>query len=173
MYAIPEDLLTSPNRALTSRQAAGYLGISVGTMHTLRKRFKIPFIDLKGRAPNWRGAKGPYVFLLKDLDEFVLTRRVKEQAWNKHSTELPMPVVERLLRLSTPGRKIARNTSLADYSEASIRQYLVRQILRRLIPKIRKNLIKVIPRRSGHAIRLELNRELDRIHKILLADTTL
>jgi len=139
-------------------------------MHSLRVKYKIPYVDLNRKAQPVR-SRGPYVFLLKDLDEFILTRRVGEKAWNKHSKQLPATVARRLLRLSWPGLQVARRLwGLGDYSEASIRKYLAKQVVNRAVKVVRKAILETYP---DAAKEWKLETEMERIRQILLADPLL
>lgn len=143
-------------------------------MNSLRKQYKIPYVDLRGHHQGWRGGRGPYVFLVKDLDAFLLSRRIRKKSWDVTSTELPAQVAMRLLQLSSPGLRGARRLyGLDDYSEAAVRKFIARQVVRRTMIEVRKAVIRLPRRKGGRGEHDPLLRELQRIKLSLLADPKL
>jgi hypothetical protein len=125
-------------QALNTTDAAAYIGVAVSTLYLYIKRgILTPFHLPPGR----HGTKPIARIRLADLDRFVYAEGVgtQKKLFNpKTIHELPVPLVARLLGISTDGVWMALgNGALKDRSPETIRKYQIRQLSRKAVPWIR------------------------------------
>ncbi len=125
-------------QALNITDAAAYIGVAASTLyHYIQRGILTPFYLPPGR----HGSKPIARIRLADLDHFVYAEGTGDQKnlFNpKTIQELPIPLVARLLGISTIGVWMAlHNGALKDRSPETVRKYQVRQISRKARPWIR------------------------------------
>ena len=124
---LPPDLRDHPLRPLPTRLAAAYLGVHPHQLRILQAEGQIPRIKL--------GFK--HMYLLKDLDEFLLTRRGRwtrnRIPWDKDSDELPTEAIAKLAGATCNAIKLALSQGvLKDRTYKSVRAYMFRRMQRRI-----------------------------------------
>lgn len=125
---LPPDLRDHPLRPLPTKLAAAYLGINRSKLKRLAKDGKIPYAR-----PHYR-----FMFLLTDLDNFLLTCRrpltAQTWTWTRYSEEMPVEAISKLVNL--PIREVnyaLTKGTLKDRTYASVRCFLFAKLEKYMI----------------------------------------
>jgi Helix-turn-helix domain len=145
LLGIPSDVAVSPNRLLTTAQAAGYLAIEVHTFRAYRRR---GVIDLPAVffTPN-----GCRYYRLADLDRVIMERSSRlttgslHKPW-KDDDDIPYAIIAKLIGVApasvfeytdTPRNKGKKPVNIKNRKIPAIVEYLRYQWKRELLAEIR------------------------------------
>jgi len=121
----------SQGRLLTIAQGAAYLAISIGTLRLFIKEGRIPYIPIKSEKR----------VLLADLDAYILQQSALYEKPTSREFKLGWTQVCKLLDLDTRNvSKALKDGKLKDFTEPSVRAYIIKQVTRTLGAQLRKQI---------------------------------